>query len=178
VRFLVSIAIVLTCASCGAKRRASGSDKEKTFSVWFRTDASHFTQRVAVPVDSVWRFVPATFQFMRFPGAPSVYNDEYVYLTPSLKIEGRLYQGEANSLYINCGHTVGGVPIADTYRVTFALLMKLTPQSDRDTEVDIILDGTAQDMAERSESVHCTGTGRLEATIYRRLETFLASHND
>lgn len=176
-KFLGSLVIVLTLANCGPKRTGQGPDKEKMFTVWFRTDASHFRRVLSAPVDSVWRVLPATFQFLRFPGAPSVYADEYVYLTPSLKIEGRLYQGEANSLYINCGHTPAGVPAADVYQVIFAMMAKLTPQPGGGTEVDIIVDGTARNLAEGGAMLHCTGTGRLEAILYRRLETLLRSTN-
>lgn len=165
--------IALGLVSCSQKRAARGPSKEKMFTVFFRADARHFRGVIQEPVDTVWRAIPAVFQSLRFPGAPSVYHQEYVYLTPPLKIEDKLYEGESNSQYLNCGYTPVGVPAADNYQVVFAILARLIPQGSGSTEVDIIVDGEASNLAERSPSVHCTGTGRLEETLFRRLQTVL-----
>jgi hypothetical protein len=100
-----------------------------------------------------------------------------VYLTPTLKVERRLYQGESNALYLNCGFTTGGVPAADVYRVTFAIALRLLPQGDGAAEVDIVVDGTAQDMVEYRTSVRCDGTGRFEAMIFNRIEAMLRANS-
>ena len=169
--------LVVTFSACAPKTRPAAGvpQKEKTFTVWFREDANHVRRVLREPIDSVWSVLPATFQFLRFPGAPSVYADEFGYLTPSLKIERRLYEGEANSLYINCGFTPAGVPAADVYEVVFAVLARLTPNPSGGTTIDIMIDGTARNLAERSTPVSCTGTGRLEGTILQRLDEILHS---
>jgi len=173
---LSKLLLLLAVAGCAPKlRNAASGEKVKTFTVWFRAETNHVRGMVREPVDSVWQVLPAAFQFLHFPGAPSVYADDFVYLTPSLKVEHRLYEGESNSLYLNCGYTPAGVPAADAYEVIFAMLARLTPAPGQGTEIEIIVDGTARNMAERSDPVSCTGTGRLEATILQRVEELLRS---
>jgi hypothetical protein len=93
-----------------------------------------------------------------------------IYVTPWLKIEHRLYPDESNSLYLNCGLTMGGSqPAADEYRVIFAIMTRLSSTPAGETEVDIIVDGTAQDMKERFQPVRCNGRGRFEETIIERI---------
>lgn len=169
--------VLLAVVGCTAKR-AAGREMEpgKMYTVLVRDDAAHFRQVLPAPVDSVWRFVPQVFETLHFPGAPSVYQDQYVYLTPTLKVERRLYEGESNSLYLNCGFTTGGIPAADVYQVTFAIITRLSPQTDGKTEIDIVVDGTAQDLAVHRTAVRCDGTGRFEAIIFRRLEAMLRAH--
>src|SRR5262245_13630708 len=147
----------------------------KRYTVVLRDDAAHFRRVLRAPVDSVWGFVPQVFKTLNFPGAPSVHANEYVYLTPTLKIEHRLYEGESNYLYLHCGFTSGGVPAADVFQVTFAIIARLLPQSDGTTEIDIVVDGTAQDLAVQRTAVRCDGTGRFEAIIFQRMEALLRS---
>jgi hypothetical protein len=161
------VLIILALASCGpAKRFDQDLDgREKVAAIWFRPDVSHVRRVFPAPIDSVWRVLPSTFQSLRFPAKPSVYPDEHAYVTPFLKIEHRLYEDEPNSLYLDCGHTAGAVPAADAYQVIFAILTRLTSQPGGGTEIDIIVDGTAQDLTERSLPVRCHGTGRFEDAI-------------
>ena len=170
----LSLIVSLVVGSCATKGGGHGVAKEKTFSVWLREDAPRFRRAIAAPIDSVWRFVPSTFQALRFPGAASVYADDYAYLTPTLKIERQLYQGESNSLYLNCGFTPAGLPVADAYPVTFAIFARLLPQSSGATDVEIMIDGTAKDPVEHRTALRCDGTGRLEAMVFKRLEALVS----
>jgi hypothetical protein len=171
------VLIILALANCGPTKRFDQDleGREKVFAVWFRTDVSHVRRVLPAPIESVWQVLPSSFQSLRFPAAPSVYPDEHVYVTPHLKVEHRLYEGESNSLYLDCGHTTGGVPAADAYQVIFAIMAKLTPHASGGTEIDIIIDGTAQDMTQRSLPVRCNGTGRFEEAIIQRLQAGLRS---
>jgi hypothetical protein len=54
-------------------------------------------------------------------------------------------------------------------------MAKLTPHSSGGTEIDIIIDGTAQDMTEHSLPVRCNGTGRFEEAIIERVLAGLRS---
>jgi hypothetical protein len=171
------LVLVLALTSCGPPKRLDQDlqGREKVFAVWVRSDVSHVRRVLPAPVESVWRVLPPAFQFLRIPGTASQYPDEYVYATPQLKIEHRLYEGESNSLYIECGRTLGGSPIADEFQVIFAIMTRLTPQANGGTEIDIVVDGTAQDMTERSHAVRCYGTGRFEEAIIARVEAALRS---
>ena len=120
--------------------------------------------------------LPASVESLRLPGRPAAYPEDKVYVTPRLKIEHRLYPDESNSLYLNCGITLGGSqPAADEYLVIFALMTRLTATPAGETEVDIIVDGTAQDMKERFQPVRCNGTGRFEEAIIARIEANLST---
>ena len=176
-RTAVSLLAVCALANCAPRATGEGIDRERMFTVWSRKDVSHFSGVLPTAVDSVWRIVPIAFQSLHFPGAPSVYPDDRVYLTPYLKIERRLYEGEPNSLYLNCGFTSVGEPAADVYRVTFAMIARLLPQSAGGTKVDIVVDGTAQNMVERQAPVRCTGTGKLEAAVFQMLQDSLRVHH-
>src|SRR5438094_691077 len=108
---------------------------------------------------------------VRLLSGASAREAERVYLTPSLRIHGRLYRGELNSVYIDCGHAVGGGHAADSYEVTFAMLVRLTPQDGGRSLVEVVIDGTARDRTlNLSNPVFCTGTGRLETEFLQRLE--------
>ena len=175
-RTTVSVVAIWALANCAPRATGESLDRARMFTVWSRKDVSHFSGVLPTAVDSVWRIVPVAFQSLHFPGAPSVYPGDRVYLTPYLKIERRLYEGEANSQYLNCGFTAVGEPAADVYRVTFALIARLLPRSGGGTEVDIVVDGSAQNMIERQEPVRCTGTGKLEALVFQILQDSARVH--
>ena len=168
--------LLLALAGCGPTKRLDQDlqGREKLAEVWYRTDVSHIRRVIPAPIGSVWRVLPASVESLQFPGAPAVDSANHIYATPQLKIEGRLYPEESNSLYLECGRTIAGQPAADEYLVIFKLLSRLTSTPAGETEIDIIVDGTAQDMKERSFAVRCHGTGRFEEAIIQRIEASLA----
>jgi hypothetical protein len=162
------------CASSGGGTSDPARERDR-FTVFFRADAIPVRRVTRAPVEAVWAVVPQVFEGLGYPGGASVYEGERVYLTPNLKIEKRLYEGDLNSLYLDCGRTAAGVPAADVYAVTFAILTRVTPQDSARTIVEVIIDGTARDQAERSSPVSCAGTGRLETVILQRIEAGVRS---
>jgi hypothetical protein len=159
--------------SVGATRWSAAQEPKRrgeTFAVWFRSDARPVQRVLAAPVDAVWAQLPRAFTDLSYAGGRSARNAERVYLTPSMTIRGRLYTGELNSVYIDCGRTPVGSAAADDYAVSFAILARLTPQDSSTTLVEIVVDGTAHDRTQSSSAVFCTGTGRLEAGLLQRLE--------
>ena len=48
-------------------------------------------------------------------------------------------------------------------------MARLAPTAAGETEIAVIVDGTAQDMKERSQPVRCHGTGRFENAIIDHL---------
>ena len=169
--------LLLALAGCGPPKRVDQDfrGRDKLFEIWYRTDVSHVRRVIPAPLASVWRVLPASIEYLQFPGTPSVDTANHIYATPQLKVEGRLYPDEANSLYLECGRTVGGQPTADEYQVIFNIFTRLTSTSTGETEIDIVVDGTAQDMKERSFAVRCQGTGRFEEAIIDRIEASLAA---
>lgn len=163
---LVGALAAVACAS-GTSARRDAFELGDAFVVEYREDALSVDRVIRAPVDDVWAALPVVFRDLGYPGGPSV-RDEREYLTPYLKIHDLLYQGDRNSVYFNCG----GSPtlIADTHAITFMILVRLTPQSEGATLAQILVEGNASDRTQRSKSVHCTGTGRLETGILDRLE--------
>ena len=57
------------------------------------------------------------------------------------------------------------------------MIARLLPHSAGGTEVDIVVDGTAQNMVERQAPVRCTGTGKLETAVFQILQDSLRVHH-
>jgi len=169
---LVGLAGALGANGCAASsgRRAGGAGAPETFFVEYREDAVPVHRVIALPVERVWAALPEAFRALGYPGAPSVHRDERVFLTPYLAVRERLYAGEPNSLYFVCARTNNVTSAVDAWMITFAILVRLTPEGEGRTAVDVILDGNAADRTERGMSVHCTGTGRLEEALLELIE--------
>jgi hypothetical protein len=134
---------------------------------------------LTAPVETIGAALPQTFADLGFPSGASAGDSGQVYLTPYLRIHGELYKGELNSVYIDCGHAPGGGHAADSYEVTFAMLVRLTPQDGDLVLVEVLIDGTARDRTlNLSNPVFCTGTGRLEREFLQRLEARIGARND
>jgi hypothetical protein len=171
-----AVLFTLLTYSCGPPKRLDQDlqGREKPIAIWARSDVSHVRRVIPASIEAVWRVLPASVESLRFPGTPAVYPDDKIYVTPWLKIEHRLYPDESNSRYLNCGITMGGSqPAADEYLVIFAIMTRLTSTPTGETEVDIIVDGTAQDMKERFLPVRCNGTGRFEEAIIAQIHASL-----
>lgn len=154
----------------GGGRHAIETRAREIFSVEYREDAVPVRRVMAFPVDRVWAGLPAAFTALGYPGAPSVHPGERVFLTPHLAVRDRLYPEEPNSVYFACARTNNVTSAADAWMITFAILVRLTPEGEGQTAVDVILDGNATDRTERTMSVHCTGTGRLEGALLDLIE--------
>ena len=146
--------------------------KSKSFSVWVRRDAAPVRRVVAAPLETVWDVLPNAFRDLGYSGGRSAREGERIFLTPSLTIKGRLYEGELNSDYLDCGRTAAGQFAADVYEVRFAILARLVPERDS-TSVEIVIDGTARDRTQSSNAVFCTGTGKIETALLQGLENHL-----
>lgn len=163
----------LTVAGCATKTGGAAPmtrDRE-AFAVWFRSDEKPVRRVLPASVEAVWTALPKVFASLGYPGGPSARTEERVYVTPPMKVRGLLYQGERNSLYLDCGRTPAGAPTADVYPITFAILSRLRRQNHDSTVVEVLVDGTARDPAQNSNPVFCTGTGRLETVLLQRLES-------
>lgn len=145
------------------------------FTVRYRADVNPIHRVVALPVNRVWAALPRAFEALHYPGAPSDQADERVFLTPYLVLRGSLYEGELNSVYLDCGRNPLGASVADSWRITFAILVRLTPQGEGRTAVDVLIDGNANDPVLRANSQHCSGTGRLEEALLDLIERYASA---
>lgn len=175
-RFPILVLASLTClplvAAVAQKR------EPESYSVWVRRDAVPVRRLLAAPVEQVWEVLPQAFRALGYSGGRSAREGEMIVLTPSLTIKGRLYEGELNSDYIECGRTAAGQFAADVYEVRFAVLARLQPEGDSSTSVEVVIDGTARDRTQSSNAVFCTGTGKIEAALLQILEERLSKRSD
>lgn len=152
-----SILLPLVLAAC-ARAAAPTSDVSE---LQTRRHMSVTSERVAVSSSRIWKSLPDVFKELGFEGKPSG-TEEMTYVTPPLRINGRLYDGELNSLYIDCGKTPAGGLAADEYGVTFAVFVKVVPVVADASVIEARIDGVSRTRNESSGRNRCWGTGKLE----------------
>lgn len=128
----------------------------------YRADSRGEIQEVDAPADQVRTEVAAAYREMGF-GVASSSSTEIV--TPYLRIQGHLYDGELNSRYLDCGRTSAGRPVADTYSdLRFRMLTRIMA-TDGATLVETRLEGEAWRSGASGAPIPCTGTGILEHRV-------------
>jgi hypothetical protein len=166
----------------GGGRPAGGPGADETFTVRVREDAVAVARDLPVSADEAWAAVPGAFADLGYQGGPSTEKGERLYLTPPLKIRGRLYPDAPNSAFVDCGRAGPGGPAADEYSVTFAVLARVTARPDGGSTVRVTVDGVARERTGSSTVVYCAGTGRLEQlfaqAVERRVQQARAAHRD
>jgi hypothetical protein len=159
-----------------AHAQQMSSQKRQLFPVWVRSEAVPFSAELKVPASKAWEVLPGVFEQLGYPGGASK-RDKAVFVSRQMRVKGRLYEGDANSLYFNCGQSPGGGPAADEYEISFAIIAQVYESKSVGSGVaEVVIDGTARDLRQGSTSVFCTGTGRLEKTIIQLLEQRVAGH--
>jgi len=136
------------------------------FSMRIRRDMRPVTGDLRVSADTVWKALPSVFGSLGFPSGKSVSPEERFFATKELTVTARLYEGEPNSLYFDCGPTPAGSPAADEYVVVFSILARVVPDGDQLSHLDVVVDGRARDRNRSNASAKfCSGTGRLEQMV-------------
>lgn len=169
---LLLAAVLLPLLSCGgAKAQRGGLELPDRFEVLYRENGSESRDTIDVPVDEVWRRLPAAYKWIGLPAAGRKKGEEWEFFTPHLELRGKpLYARERNSDYIRCGAGVGGRDRSDEYHVTFMVLTRIRAHGAGATVVETLVDGHARPASASSGSVPCTGTGKLEKQILEVLK--------
>ena len=167
---LVGVWLLLAaCARAGAGVEAPPTDAS---ALQTRRTMAVTSERVSASSSRIWKAIPDAFRELGFEGKPSA-TEEMTYVSPSLRINGRLYDGELNSAYLDCGRTPAGGLAADEYGVTFAVFIKVVPVVADASMIEARIDGVSRTRSETSGRNRCWGTGRLERrfidAIKRRL---------
>ena len=116
--------------------------------------------------DSVWKVLPAAFKDLSFPRGSQTNAEQRLFVTQEMTIQRELYDGEANSLYFDCGRTPAGNGVADEYLVTFSIQARVVPDGDTFSHVDVLGEGRARDRTRSNASaVFCYGTGKVEQMV-------------
>ena len=159
---------IVACAGSGG-----GSSEFDSFSIRYREDARGYHYTFAAPADQVLQALPDVYQYFGFPGALASDTDQLVFISPAATAQGRIYQEEPNSLYLDCGTLLDG-PRADTHLVQFAIMTRIVPLEAGGSEIEIIIDGLARARDHNINPVPCRGTGKLEGQIATVLRSRLA----
>lgn len=170
---MLTLACALACASAGrggGEGAPSGPGTGHLFTVRVREDAAAVARDLPVSADEAWAAVPRAFADLGYQGAASVNKGERLYMTPPLKIRGRLYPDAPNSAFIDCGRAGLGGAAADEYSVTFAVLASVAARPDGGSTVRVTVDGVARERTGSSTEVYCAGTGRLEELFAQAVE--------
>jgi hypothetical protein len=163
-------AIAAACVSGGGSSPGAAGIGGKTYLVDYNPGDAKITRHFDAPVDVTWNAIPLAFKDLHFAGGPSTKGNERLYMTPTLQLPGRLYEGELNSTYFECGKTPAGLPSTDSYELTFAVLVWADADRPSGSSVRILLNGWGHDRTNPSAVVQCTGTGRLEAMFLQAIE--------
>ena len=167
------LAGVVLLASCGRPAPPSSSSPVDTVMVGSelrtRRNLLVVSERVTASADSIWKVVPAAFKELGYQGHPSA-TEPLTYVTPPLRIEGRLYTGELNSSYIDCGRTPAGGLAADEYSITFAVFVRIERIVADASTIEARIDGVARARSESSGRIRCWGKGKLEDQFLRAIK--------
>jgi hypothetical protein len=166
-RFSILMSVV-SLAGCASSGNQAAAPSGAAFWVKARSEKTPFARVINAPVQQVAQHVAPVITGMGFPGAFAG-GPEFIYITKQLDVKSRLYEGEKNSAYFECGETSVGTLIADNYSITFTLLAHLSATADGKTNAEVLLDASARDPSQAGTNVPCRGTGKLENTVLQAL---------
>jgi hypothetical protein len=129
----------------------------------------NYHTELTATLEEVADAVPEVYQQLGLPVTPSQHTEVPTWATPNMRITGRLYEGELNSEYVDCGRGPRG-PIADIYEIDFQVVTELRPAPGGGTQVDTRVEGSARDRTISGNRVPCSGTGKLEREIAAMLK--------
>lgn len=127
-----------------------------------RSDEKRSEAILALPIDQVWRALPAVFDSLGLPA--TVRNPETRTLgTDGVRIRRRL-GGAPLSRYFNCGSTQVDAN-ADSYDVLLVLLLRAVPGQAGMTTLETTIDVRARPITFPQGYQACDSTGQLEARV-------------
>jgi len=160
IRRLSWFGVTVLLGSC-ARAAAPASDLGDASELRTRKGLAVTSERLTASSSRIWKTLPDAFKELGFQGHPSAM-EEMTYVTPPLRITGRLYNDELNSSYLDCGRTPAGGLAADEYGVTFAVFIRVVPVVADASMIEARIDGVARTRSESSGRNRCSGTGKLE----------------
>ena len=165
---LVVTPFIVSCGGGGA-----GSSTLDQYSISYRADARGYRYTFAVPAERVAEALPEVYRYLGFPGGLASDPDEMLFISPTATAEGRIYDDEPNSRYLDCGSVMARAR-ADTHILQFVLVTRIIPLDAGGTEIEVIVDGRARERAHNMNAVPCNGTGRFEDQVAALLRSRLA----
>jgi hypothetical protein len=161
---LLTLAAIPLAASTAAAQRSSSKRGGPAFIVSFDPTVPVYEERVAASPEEVSEILPQVFAQIGLPGGPSISDGARVFLTPYLQVQSKLY-GRPNSEFFTCqGYDIIS-NLADTGRMTFAIISRVEVASDGGTVLRTQVDARVTRREVASNSVECVTTGLLEKSI-------------
>jgi hypothetical protein len=125
-----------------------------------------------VPIDAVWRVLPAVFDSLAIP-ANTLDPAIHVFGNSGFRLTKRLGKTPLGQ-FIDCGQTQG-FPSAETYEVDLAVMTQLHPGPEAGTTtLAASVDASARPQTYRAEFTRCTSKGELEKRIAERIRAEVA----
>ena len=171
VRSALAVFVIPFIASCagGGGGYATALDG---YSISYRPDLEGVRYSFESSADQVVETLPRVYQQLGFAGSLASSQDEILFISPGLRAEGRIYEDEPNSEYLDCGQGTTGAR-ADSYLLEFVLVTRVDVLESGGSEIEVIVDGFAFDRYNRSDRVSCLGTGKFEGQIAALLRRML-----
>jgi hypothetical protein len=158
---------ILLAVGCASSTKGSGIPSGAAFWLKLRAEKTPFARTFAAPAEQTATKLAETFAGMGYPGSFAE-GTTNIYVTKQLDVKGRLYEGELNSLYFDCGRAPGGGLVADEYGLSFVVAARVEAVSTANSEVEVLIDATARS-AQSGTTLPCRGTGKLENLILTAL---------
>jgi hypothetical protein len=161
-RYAVPVVAIMTIA-CASASKESGTPSGAAFWLRARSEKVPFSRVINATADQTAKILATTFADMGYPG--SFAKGTNVFVTRQFDVKGRLYEGELNSAYFDCGHSAVGSVVADEYTLSFVVAAHLEPATNTTTQVEVLLDASARALTQSGTALPCRGTGKLENLI-------------
>lgn len=121
--------------------------------------------RVEAPFDSTWAAVLAAFGATELP--VQTLSEAAGQITSRLTVQRRML-GVPASTFLTCGGTIGVAEMADASHLDVQLQILVVPKEEQ-TQVQILLGGTARDRFTNTQERPCLTRGILEARLAERI---------
>lgn len=121
------------------------------------------TRALTVPADTAFYALVAAYQGLGMPPNTVVSSTRTVGVREA-NFTQRLGKRRLSE-FLSCGTDATGLPLADQYRVTLTALSQVTPAAAGGSTVVTQVSGTARSLAQSTDPVRCSSTGRLEAAV-------------
>ena len=166
---LIGAVSVLALAGCASSSALPDHSDVRTIEVQgvagklaTRSSSSAITSSVTVPLEQVWRMLPALFDSLGVPVA-LIEPAKHLIGNEGFKLRQRL--GKVTlSRYMDCGTTQIG-PNADSYDVYLTVLVQLQPGANGTTSIATSFESLARPIAFAQEYSRCSTKGLFETRL-------------
>ena len=167
---LIAIAALTGCATASgpvSSRDVSTVRVQGVGTFQVRRDDQSTSRIIALPLEQVWRALPAVFDSLEVP-VGRVDSVAHRFGNEGIRIRKRI-GGVAVSRYFDCGTTQIG-PNADTYDVMLVLLTTLQTGPASTTTVTITAEASARPIARSQPYAPCTSHATLDVRLVEILK--------